>query len=61
MSADESQLTTPPPLVTPDVPRSAIRPPTPTRIPAAGPHAPEENDAKAILARIAALRGDRAD
>ena len=60
MSADEPQLATPPPLVTPDVPRSAIRPPTPTRIPAAGPGAHEENDAKAILARIAALRGDRA-
>jgi hypothetical protein len=40
--------------VTPDVPRPAIRPPTPTRIPAA--KAQPEKDAKAMLARIAALR-----
>ena len=56
---------TPPPtptrLVAPDVPRSAIRPPTPTRIPAAEPEAPRANDAKAMLARIAALRSDKKD
>jgi hypothetical protein len=48
----EAELARP---VVPDVPRTAIRPPTPTRIPAARSE-PEKGDAKAMLARIAALR-----
>jgi len=40
------------------LPPPAIRPPTPTRIPAA-PHDKGSGDAKAMLARIAALRGDK--
>ena len=51
----------PTPYVAPDVPRSAIRPSTPTRIPAAEPKATKNGDAKAILARIAALRSDHGD
>jgi hypothetical protein len=43
------------------VPRPAIRPPTPTRIPAATAEQPKGGDAKAMLARIAALRSDRDD
>jgi hypothetical protein len=39
-----------------DIPPPAIRPATPTRIPAAAPDAPKSGDAKAMLARIAALR-----
>jgi hypothetical protein len=58
------RLTPPPPPtrhVAPDVPRSAIRPRTPTRIPAADPAPAKTSDAKAMLARIAALRSERAD
>lgn len=52
----------PPPRTPPmDLPPPAsIRPRTPTRIPAAKPEA-KESDAKAMLARIAALRADRDD
>ena len=42
-----------------DIPRAAIRPPTPTRIPAAKPEQGKSGDAKAMLARIAALRSDK--
>ena len=60
MAAPPSPRLTPPPPpmrhVAPAVPRSAIRPRTPTRIPAADPAAPKDSDAKAMLARIAALR-----
>ncbi len=54
---------TPPPTrpVAPDVLPSAIRAPTPTRIPAAPPEDAKSGDAKAMLARIAALRGDKDD
>lgn len=45
----------------PDVPRSAIRPPTPTRIPAAKSEGSKGSDAKAMLARIAALRTGKTD
>lgn len=48
--------------VSPDVPRSAIRPPTPTRIPAAERDGSKrDRDAKAMLTRIASLRTDRGD
>jgi hypothetical protein len=42
-----------------DLPPPAIRPATPTRIPAAATEAPKGGDAKAMLARIAALRNDQ--
>jgi hypothetical protein len=42
-------------------PASAIRPPTPTRIPAGSPDGTRSTDAKAMLARIAALRTDKDD
>lgn len=60
---DPTPPTPPPPPAKPsfaDIPRSAIRPPVPTRIPAA-PTRPAPGDAKALLARIAALRAERGD
>jgi len=60
---DLPRLIPPPPPtrhVAPDVPRSAIRSPTPTRIPAAEGEGSRGADAKALLARIAALR-EKAD
>ncbi|MET0737758.1 MAG: hypothetical protein ABW035_05770 [Acidimicrobiales bacterium] len=43
------------------IPASAIRPPTPTRIPAGTAEGTRPADAKAMLARIAALRTDKDD
>jgi hypothetical protein len=43
------------------IPASAIRPPTPTRIPAGTTEGTRPADAKAMLARIAALRTDKDD
>ncbi|HYF47747.1 MAG TPA: FYVE zinc finger domain-containing protein [Acidimicrobiales bacterium] len=54
LPAAEPSLTTP----LDQLPPPAIRPPTPTRIPAAPPQE-KAGDAKAMLARIAALRGDK--
>jgi hypothetical protein len=42
-----------------DLPPPAIRPATPTRIPAAPTGTAKSGDAKAMLARIAALRNDK--
>ena len=43
------------------LPPSTIRPPTPTRVPAATSDRAKPDDAKALLARIAALRSDKVD
>ena len=51
----------PPTPPAPMPPASAIRPPTPTRIPAGSPEGTRSTDAKAMLARIAALRTDKDD
>jgi hypothetical protein len=61
-AAGEDQLPEPPRRpAAGDVPPAPIRPRTPTRIPAAKAGNTKEGDAKAMLARIAALRSDKDD